>query len=221
MRLVLISDTHTHEAGLKMPAGDGLIVAGDITNLFKNGWDEQVRRFADWLKMQPYEFKAVIGGNHDRVLQMQEEWARGLLGEESYLCDSEMRMGGLRVWGAPWTPAHDPIAFNLPHEVIGAKWKLIPDGIDVLVTHGPPYGILDRTFEGPGGDLELLAAVERVRPLLHVFGHLHEGHGTRRVGKTSFVNASVAGGGDMGYRPVWEPVVVDVERGRQAVVVSD
>lgn len=221
VRLVLVADTHAHEAELEMPAADGLIVAGDITNLFMTGWDEQVRKFAAWLKAQPYEFKAVVGGNHDRAVELSEDKVRWLLGEGVYLRDQEVAWNGLRIWGSPWTPAHDLLAFNLRPEVIGEKWRLIPDGIDVLVTHGPPYGILDRTVDGPGGDMELLEAVERVKPRVHVFGHLHEGHGAVRMGRTLFVNASVAGGGDMGYVPRWEPTVVDVAPGRAAVVVSD
>jgi Icc-related predicted phosphoesterase len=111
-------------------------------------------------------------------------------------------------------------AFNLPRgAALAAKWRLIPDGIDVLVTHSPPHGILDEVArrlpflagvwesDTHVGCEELRTAVERLRPRLHVFGHIHEGYGRESRHGTDFVNASNC---DRHYRPMNPPVVVDL-----------
>ena len=59
----------------------------------------------------------------------------------------------------------------------------IPDhpNVDIMLTHGPPMGILDKTWRGEAvGCDHLLRAARRSRPLLHCFGHIHEGWGAAR-----------------------------------------
>ena len=64
--------------------------------------------------------------------------------------------------------------------------------MDVLITHGPPFGILDRTAAGlPQGCLELAEVVALLAPAVHLFGHIHEGYGTLTRNKTTFVNAAL------------------------------
>jgi predicted phosphodiesterase len=216
MRLVLLSDTHMHHDRLVVPAGDLLIHAGDST---KRGTLAQLREVAAFMRAQPHAHKLVIAGNHDFGLQEDLELGRDLFGD-AYLCDAEATIDGVRVWGSPWQPWFYDWAFNLQRGApLRAKWDLIPAGIDVLVTHGPPHGILDRTVVGEDvGCEELLAAVARVRPRLHVFGHIHEAYGTRRVGETLFVNASNC---TLDYDPDNAPIVVDLpsDRTRPVVVV--
>ena len=78
----------------------------------------------------------------------------------------------------------------------------------MLITHGPPAGILDRTEPGDAvGCADLLAAVRRVRPRLHVFGHIHEAYGMLEQDGVRFVNASNC---SVRYRPVQPPIVVDL-----------
>ena len=102
---------------------------------------------------------------------------------------------GLQIWGSPVTPLYGG-AFGLSSAKDRKRlYAQIPEGIDVLITHGPPYGILDL---GPGSHLnqgcpELLDAVMRVRPKLHVFGHIHGAYGVFRTEHTTFVNASRLG----------------------------
>ena len=115
------------------------------------------------------------------------------------------------MWGSPWQPWFYDWAFNLQRgPEIRAKWDRIPAGVDVLVTHGPPAGILDRVVDGRSvGCADLLDAVRRVRPLLHVFGHIHEAYGEVERDGTRFVNASTC---TVRYAPVNAPVVVDLLR---------
>jgi hypothetical protein len=150
----------------------------------------------------------VIAGNHDFAFERTPE-ARTWISRATYLQDEEVTVAGLRIWGSPWQPRFFDWAFNLDRgEPLRQVWSQIPAGIDVLVTHGPPRGILDRTARGePVGCDDLLAAVGRVRPRLHVFGHIHEAYGKVARDGVTFVNASSC---DLGYAPVQAPIVVDL-----------
>src|SRR5690606_27797878 len=127
----------------------------------------------------------------------------------TYLRDAGVEIDGVRFWGSPWQPEFFDWAFNLPRgEALAARWALVPEDTDVLITHGPPRGILDRTVTGtPVGCDDLRAALDRLAPRLHVFGHIHEAYGRVEGPRTTFVNASVC---DVRYRAVNDPVVVDL-----------
>ncbi|OIP44152.1 MAG: metallophosphoesterase [Deltaproteobacteria bacterium CG2_30_63_29] len=189
MRLVLISDTHGYHEDLALPDGDVLIHAGDLSSM---GQPEEIARFGEWLGRQPHRHKVVVAGNHDWGFQREPQRARELLGDCHYLLDSACAIEGFHFWGAPWQPWFLSWAFNLQRgPELAAKWALIPRNTDVLVTHGPPFGILDRTHSHQdAGCADLLARVQVVKPRLHVFGHIHEARGTIQVGETIFVNAS-------------------------------
>ncbi len=219
MRIVCLSDTHGHHAALDVPEGDVLVHAGDAT---LGGTGEEVTAFAAWFRALPHREKLFIAGNHDRLFEDAPGEARGLLGDGIvYLQDAGTTIGGKRFWGSPWQPWFLNYAFNLRRgEALRAKWDLIPEGTDVLITHGPPRGLRDRV-EGPVAQLlgrmigqgphagcdDLREAVTRRRPALHVFGHIHEGYGREAIDGTVFVNAAVV---DARYRPVNAPVVVEL-----------
>jgi predicted phosphohydrolase len=176
-----ISDLHGHFP--KLEGGDLLIVAGDLT-----GRDtlQEYDMFYDWLSLQPYGFKVYIGGNHDNRLQ-EGKRSTPKYCDAHYLCDSGTQFEGLKIWGAPWTrkfKGQNPkcVAFALAtDEDLAACWTLIPTDTDILVTHEPPYGYFD-FVEGKGhvGSQSLRAALFRIKPDLHVFGHVHEGYGMDR-----------------------------------------
>jgi len=105
---------------------------------------------------------------------------------------------------------HEPLApVSLSQAVPSAEecWSRVPEGIDILMTHGPPKGRCDNCWGRSLGDATLLAAVERISPRFHVFGHLHEAYGVCTVGNTTFVNASSCTFLD---DAVHRPVVFDV-----------
>lgn len=205
MRIVCLSDTHGQHARLAVPDGDVLVHAGDFS---LNGRPEEIARFDAWLAGLPHRHKLVIAGNHDFLFEHEPERARRLLPSATYLCDELAEVAGVRVWGSPWQPWFHDWAFNLRRgPALAAKWALIPAGIDVLVTHGPPQGVLDRTVSDEAvGCEELTLALARVRPRLHVFGHIHEAYGRLERDGTTFVNASNL---DVRYRPVQAPIVVE------------
>ncbi|MDP9025138.1 MAG: metallophosphatase domain-containing protein [Candidatus Eremiobacteraeota bacterium] len=207
MRVVAISDTHSRVPSGGVPDGDVLVHAGDLT---ERGTLDEIAAAGDWLRSLPHARKVVIAGNHDFGFEQTPEAARAALGGGfDYLEDSGVVIDSVVFWGAPWQPWFFDWAFNLPRGAkLAEKWALIPDDTWVLVTHGPPYGILDRTAEGEfAGCRDLAERVRLVRPAVHVFGHIHEGAGTIRDGDTLFVNASIC---DLQYAPVNPARVIDV-----------
>src|SRR5262245_14069279 len=180
MKVVLLSDTHNLHDRIEVPEADLLIHAGDAT---MKGRLEEVLAFDAWLGTLPHRHKVVVAGNHDFLFERQPREARQALRNAVYLQDSGVEIEGLAIWGSPWQPWFHDWAFNLERgEPLRAVWSRIPEGTDVLVTHGPPYGILDEVLPSPHGPPQdphagcedLLAAVRRIRPRVHLFGHIHE-----------------------------------------------
>ncbi len=207
MQFVLISDTHERHSQVQVPNGDVLIHAGDFTML---GEEEHIENFNHWLGKLPHKFKVVIPGNHELGWSAAKQ---ALLTNATHvLLDSGTDdVGGFRLYGSPFTPTFGGWAFMLPRgQSIYEKWLQIPHETDVLITHGPPRGILDNT---PSGELcgcaDLRYVVEGINPRLHVFGHIHNGYGTYQgcLSKTIFVNAASV---DEMYRPVHEPIVIEL-----------
>ena len=126
-----------------------------------------------------------------------------------YLNDSGLELEGLSFWGSPITPTFFNWAFNRDRgEPIRRHWDLIPEGVDILLTHGPPYGIRDLNFQGIlTGCEELNQKIWELRPKLHVFGHIHEAYGVTEVEGTQFVNAAIV---DLANKPVNQPVVIEL-----------
>lgn len=215
MRVVCISDTHRyHEKPweaekIKIPDGDILIHAGDSTY---EGRIAETTNFLAWFVSHPHPNKVMIAGNHDWLFEKSNALARSMIPREiTYLQDEMKEVAGLKIYGSPWTPYFLGWAFNLERgHRIREKWNKIPRGIDILVTHGPPMGILDLTYDGEHvGCKDLLDIVMRVRPKLHVFGHIHMcGGQSVKVGNPpiTFVNAAVLG---EDYKPASQPIVVD------------
>lgn len=195
MRIVAISDTHNlhRHYGLEpwgnIPDGDLLIHCGDVTT---HGREAEVEEFLGWFQRQPHRHKIWIAGNHDRCLEgvdVRRRWFRdGVI----YLEDEEVEIQGLRIWGSPYTPDHHDFAFQL-HDTGPERWRKIPEGIDVLITHGPPFGILDSVHGVHNAGCHDLTpeVLFRVLPQVHFFGHIHEGYGTKVDRGVKFVNAAV------------------------------
>jgi predicted phosphodiesterase len=213
-RLVVLSDTHGFHDRLVVPDGDVVVHAGDFCD---SGSEAEARSFAAYFLALPHRHKVLVAGNHDRCLERDADLGERLFPGCHYLLDRGVELAGLRFWGAPWQPWFFDWAFNLPRgEPLRAKWALIPAGVDVLVTHGPPYGVLDRVTSGAlQGCEELALAIDRVRPRLHLFGHIHESYGWERRAGTLHVNASSCG---VRYASVNPVRVVDVPADGPAVV---
>lgn len=142
--------------------------------------------------------------------EMNAERIKQELTHALYLQDQSTSIYGLKIYGTPWQPEFCHWAFNLKRgQPLLDKWDLIPDDTDILITHGPPVGYGDLCAIGVrAGCVELLNTVQkRVRPKYHVYGHIHEGYGTRSDGRTVFINASIC---DLAYNPSNKPIVFDI-----------
>lgn len=220
-KISLISDTHTkhnqivtskslrkNDQPLDLPGGDILIHAGDFMS---SGYDRQeALDFFQWFdEIDNYDTKVFIAGNHDRIMELDPDWANGILtGYKTieYLQDEWIAMyhdgpngdhseDTVRIYGSPWQPEFFNWAFNLPRngEEMKARWDAIHNFTDILVTHGPAHGYLDI----PGGQsirvgCEMLRhRVDVLKPKIHVCGHIHGSWGYYFNGHTHFFNASV------------------------------
>jgi predicted phosphohydrolase len=191
MRLVAVADTHTFQDDLgTIPDGDVFVHAGD---LLRRGTLDELTGVAAWLKRLPHRRKVLVAGNHDWVFARERNAALELLGPTIvYLEDEGVTLDGVTLWGSPWQPEYHAWAFNLERGAeLAEKWALIPEGTDLLVTHCPPHGYGDRsTVPGRLGCEDLLRAVDRVQPALHLFGHIHQDGGFWTRGTTTLANVT-------------------------------
>ena len=209
MKLTFISDTHCQHDKLQLESGDVLIHCGDFT--CRGGLDD-VESFAKFMEAQDFKHKIVIAGNHDfsfedKRRQKAEECLsdRGII----YLNDSGVEIDGLKFWGSPVQPEFFDWAFNRQRgEELRDHWELIPKNTDILITHGPAYGILDLCADGRRvGCQDLLETVEKIKPKIHAFGHIHEDYGVVKKQGTVFVNACNV---DDSYRMKNVPISLEV-----------
>jgi Icc-related predicted phosphoesterase len=190
--------------------------AGDLCRL---GSLDELSEAIRWLRSLPHAIKVVVAGNHDVCLEDQSAVARRIVVGEGlvYLEDAGAEISGVRFWGSPWQPEYHGWSFNLPRgKPLADKWARIPEATDVLITHGPPEGIGDGSSIGAAraGCRDLLMRVAKVRPLVHLFGHIHEDGGAWSIDGTTYFNCTT-----------WEceraPTVFDVDpRARTVVPVA-
>jgi len=174
---------------LRVPDGDILVHAGDLTG---DGTVDDLEDFNSYLSTLPHRNKIVIAGNHDFCLEREPEISAARITNAIYLQDRSVTVEGIKFYGSPWQPWFFDWAFNLSRGAeIRAKWDLIPADTNVLITHGPAYGILDRTTRGERvGCEDLLEVIKQIRPQMHVFGHIHEAYGIRSHDSISYINGS-------------------------------
>lgn len=215
MKLVLISDTHCQHSGLVMPEGDVLIHAGDWTG---RGSEQHTVEFLRWIEAQKYPHKLFVAGNHDFFPEKEPVKFRELLALHApttiYLEDNSVTLNGYKFHGSPVSPWFCDWAFNRHRGAeIQAHWDMIPTDTEVLITHGPIWGLGDKLSaygSEPGervGCKDLRKTInDRLHSLkLHVSGHIHEGAGTYQFGNLVAVNASVL---NEHYKMRNQPVVV-------------
>ena len=213
MRIVVTSDTHTKHWKIKIPDGDVFIHAGDIS--FFNHSNDHYDDFDDWLVTLPHKHKIFIAGNHDVLFESDRTHALRLVPNGVFLQDESVEIGGLKFYGSAWQPAYYNWAFNIHREEDLAKqWAKIPEDVDVLITHTPPYQIADITYNDQqnAGCKALAKRLQKVYPKLHVFGHIHSCGGFRKqIGNTFFANVAY-------YESKSEPLVVDIIDGKVEVI---
>jgi len=213
-KAVFMSDSHGFHHDVHPPDGDILLHAGDLT---MNGELNVLMDLNDWFGKQPHPYKVVIAGNHDRSLGQDQMLGFKIFTNAIYLLNSSVEIEGLKIWGSPYTPWNSEIynyfAFGKPRYDMKGAWRGMPRDADILLTHCPPKGILDKVAEtgfNPGdhvGDELLLDRIRRYKPKINGFGHIHEEYGIVRGKHTTFINCSVV---DEFYNLVNNPVVITI-----------
>ena len=222
VKIVAFSDIHGQYDKIILPECDIAILAGDETNI---GTHEETKKFLDWYDAQKQcTHRIWINGNHSIGYDPKFDknmpnfiW-RDILNAQypdlTYLNNSSVNIWGLNIYGSPITPWFhgDHWAFNRHRgEEISKEWDKIPVNTDILVTHGPCFGILDYIpgEQVPKGCESLLLKVQEIKPKLHIFGHLHhDGGKIQKVGETTFINAAVL---DDNYKFKNNPVEITLE----------
>lgn len=231
MKICCISDTHDKHLDLGLPAGDILLHAGDAT---MTGTKTQLANFVYWFSKQPFTHKIWIAGNHDWGMELDQTiydlWAsdrRNMKPHEIsetrkyilqlckdlgviYLNNSGITIEGLNIWGSPDQPAFYNWAFNRTNVQLIEHWKTIPDNTNILITHAPAFGILDKLESGfPVGDEALTSRLQTLPNLkLHLAGHIHPSYGIKKVNGVTHVNASIL---DDRYQIANNPITLDLE----------
>lgn len=213
LKIIAISDSHNKHEYMRIPDGDILIHSGDATML---GTYIELSDFINWFGNLPHKHKIWVAGNHDwgmdnngkDFLKWCQRRGRTLIDLTNikiaiemeckkygiHLLDkSGIEIDGIKIWGAPDNPQFGGWAFNRNNTELTQIWKGIPDDTNILITHAPPYGILDVTMEGDMvGDVPLLKRLNTLPDLkLHVFGHIHESAGIKEVNGITHINASM------------------------------
>lgn len=197
-----ISDTHTLHHDIRLEEGITTIIhSGDSTSS-KHPIQNQIEfeKFLQWYANIYVKNKVLIAGNHDwwatKKYNVDKVKDYGII----YLNHEEEYVDGKLIFGSPYTPTFGQWHFMKDRGKLGKTWEILYEGIDILVTHGPPKGILDLSHDSNHkleycGDSALFKAVMRIQPKIHMFGHIHpsEGcynQGTRKFNDIVFSNAA-------------------------------
>lgn len=182
---------------LKLVEADVLVIAGDITHF----GDEfsSILALTYFESLTNFKHKILLAGNHDFWFEkkFRDKATRELAKNMYYLHDSGITIEGRHFWGSPYTEKFGNWAFMYDPKQAKRRWQMIPDQVEVLITHGPPKTILDtlpNTNKGPLGCQALYDRVKQVQPTHHIFGHIHSGHGQAvrpTEFKTLFSNVSL------------------------------
>lgn len=216
MKFVAISDTHGMHSSVTIPECDVLIHAGDCTGGSEH---KDLFEFLSWLNLQPAKNKVLIAGNHDWAFEKWPDLAVKMVKEVAptvtYLQDSGLTIGGLKLWGSPVQPEFCNWAFNRRRGPdIRRHWDMIPEGTDILITHGPARGLLDISGFGNVrvGCEDLLEKINKINPKFHIFGHIHHSYGSLNYFsanslETKAYNCSIC---NEAYQPINKPHVFEV-----------
>ncbi|WP_071144928.1 metallophosphatase domain-containing protein [Bacteroides ihuae] len=209
MKILFISDTHGQHRKLRnLPEADMLIHGGDVS---KRGEDHEIEDFIRWFSQLDFQYKIFIAGNHDFYFEDEtvNRIQKMLPQNTYYLCDTGVIIEGLNFWGSPISPTFFNWAFNRDRgKEIAKYWNKIPENTDILITHGPPFGVLDLTQSGLHvGCEDLLKKVKSIKLQYHLFGHIHEAYGVYESAQTTFINGSIL---DENYVITNQPIVFNL-----------
>lgn len=196
MKIALISDTHALLNKLEVPIADMVVHCGDFGF---NGSVQEWKKFLEDYSKLPHKYKLFTFGNHDCSNEnnisiiKQEALDKGI----HLLVNEMIEIEGKKIFGSPYTPRYGSWYWMKNRGSAIAKiWNVIPEGLDLLYTHGPAHGILDISIYDKVhcGCEELMKAIIDKKPRFHAFGHIHYYGGRQQTeGDTTFINAAVVG----------------------------
>jgi len=213
LKIVIISDTHNKHRQIQskdLPVADIIIHCGDFTSM---GYAHEIKNFMQWFsKLNQYDYKLIIAGNHDFLFETFPVLAKEHIPENvTYLEDSGVEILGVNFYGTPVQKIFNNWAFNRTEEKMKQHWEGIPDNTDVLITHCPPHMIRDFAMysnENVGSPSLRDEVLNRIRPKIHCFGHVHLDYGITEFEGIKFVNASCL---NERYEYANKPIVVEIE----------
>lgn len=214
MKIWHISDTHSYHGLLKIPEDIDMVIfsgdSGNWRNPVKN--ESEILDFLTWFALVDAKYKIMIAGNHDSSIEVnrisrETITSYGII----YLENDDVNIEGINIWGSPFTPTFGEWSFMKSRSKIYKIWDEIPDNTDIVITHGPPKGVLDYTYDFGNklfrcGCSALLKRMLVVKPKFHMFGHIHNNEDLINAGiqmlssteNTVYSNASVVTDGKFG-----------------------
>lgn len=211
MIITFISDTHNRHHLLNdyLIQGDIIIHSGDFSEI---GDLYSLGKFLNWFNKLNYKHKIFIAGNHDFCLQNKSIESNLLINNFpniNYLQDNSILINidnhNIKIYGSPWSPFFYDWAFNLYKNEIEEKWNLIPDDTDILITHTPPFGVLDFHNNNLGCE-SLIKKINVIQPKITCFGHIHPSYGYRSFNNMHFFNAASL---NNNYTKINKPITID------------
>ena len=171
--LFAFSDTHGNHRELQVPENvDIVICGGDAVedNLVGDEYDD----FIEWYASLPCKWKIFVPGNHELSFELGQ--ADGII--------QRMTEKGITVLEDAIEDCYGVIIASISGND-SISDKDIPDDIDIVVTHNPPFGILDENM----GSVNILDFIMKAKPKYHLFGHIHSTSGQNvQFGETKCIN---------------------------------
>ena len=203
-----ISDTHglVDITSLNYSDADVFIHAGDLT---KRGRKEQLKRVLREISKLPHEHKLIIAGNHDHCMAWSD--LTDLYAEYGVVClhNASTEINGVKFFGTPYTPRYGTWDFMLWERDLCEMTNTFPTDVDVFISHGPPYRILDTTYYCKhAGSTSTRLFLDKVKPKVMICGHIHESHGSQVYEETTVYNVSIV---DHQYINRWNTTNISVE----------
>lgn len=223
MRIVAISDTHNQHKKIKLPYGDILIHSGDFSNM---GYKHEIESFANWFSKQIHPIKILVYGNHEvstdkefynkrwrefhnkKIVLDKDFWDRRNI---IVLCGDYIDINGIKIWGHPLMPwNHNDWAWSRSVVETNKILSNIPKDIDIIITHSPPYGILDNALDGSNiGNKELIKYIKKIKPLICIFGHVHR-PGYMIDNNIRYYNVAMCDDIGLGPLLIYKPTVIEI-----------
>jgi len=203
IKIACVSDTHSLQNKIKIPECDLLISSGDLINY--NDGEKEMKSFSNWFESIKCNNKIIVPGNHDKYLEKNKSKFKQFFPTSHYLeyNSLELKEHNILIYGAPCTLRRNLFyfgnAYSLPGDQMKKEWEKIPENTDILITHVPPYDVLDITYKNKHVGSKILRneICNRIQPKIHIFGHNHDSHvffveGEFKNGnKCLFINACV------------------------------